>query len=292
VARPSDPPDSLPLFRGSRPLKRWRYVGVFGEQFMICAASVHVGPARQTFWAVFERTGTPTGTPSEAHPKGHTQRAHGKQASGAMTEHTHIIPRRRALDLTPGHLRIRDDAVLLDLALQEDEGIEAKCPNGKAYVWTRKQAGVHARGQLVLGARPPIAIDALAVIDDTAGYHARVTEWWWAAGVGNGPDGTPLAFNLVQGVNDPPAGSERAIWVAGVPHEAPPVHFSADLCSISSDDGSELRFAPEAERSRRDNLLLLRSDYRAPFGTFSGKLPGGIELTHAVGVVEHHRARW
>jgi hypothetical protein len=268
------------MFRGLRPLKRWRYVGVFGEQFMVCAASVHVGPAQQTFWAVFERDSTLTGTPA------------GVQASGAMTERTRMIPRRGALDLTPGRLRIRDDAVLLDLALEEDDGIEAKCANGNSYVWTRKQAGVHARGQLVLGARPPITIDSLAVIDDTAGYHARVTEWWWAAGVGNGPDGAPLAFNLVQGVNDPPAGSERAIWVAGSPHEAPPVRFSADLRSISSEDGSQLRFAPEAERSRRDNLLLLRSDYRAPFGAFSGKLPGGIELVRAVGVVEHHRARW
>ena len=56
----------------------------------------------------------------------------------------------------------RYDAVLLDLALEEDEGIQAKCPNGSAYVWTRKQAGVRAHGQLILGARPPIAIDALA----------------------------------------------------------------------------------------------------------------------------------
>jgi hypothetical protein len=258
----------MSLFHGTRPLKRWRYVGVFGEQFMICAASIHVGPAQQTFWAVFERAG------------------------GAMAERTRMIPRRGALDLAPGRLRIRDDTVLLDLTLEEDDGIEAKCPNGSAYVWTRKQAGVRAHGQLALGARPPIAIDALAVIDDTAGYHARVTEWWWAAGVGSSPDGTPLAFNLVQGVNDPSAGSERAIWVAGVPHEVPPVHFSPDLCSISSEDGSQLSFAPEAERSRRDNLLLVRSDYRAPFGTFSGKLPGDIELVHAVGVVEHHRAHW
>ena len=280
MARPSDRPESLPLFRGTRPLKRWRYVGVFGEQFMICAASVQVGPARQTFWAVFERANTTTDAAS------------GAQASGALTERTRMIPRRGALDLTPGRLRIRDDAVLLDLALEEDDGIEAKCPNGDAYVWTRKQAGVHAHGQLVLGARPPIAIDALAVIDDTAGYHARVTEWWWAAGVGNGADGTPLAFNLVQGVNDPPTGSERAIWVAGVPHEAPPVRFSVDLRSISSDDGSQLRFAAEAERSRRENLLLVRSDYRAPFGTFSGYLPGGIEMSYAVGVIEHHRAHW
>jgi hypothetical protein len=261
----------MPLFRRTRPLKRWRYVGVFGEQFMICAASVQVGPPRQTFWAVVER------------------------ASGLLVERTRLIPRRGALDLTPGRLRIRDDAILLDLALDEGNGIEATCPHGRSYVWTRKQAGVRAHGTLVFNShppRPPISIDAFATIDDTAGYHARVTEWWWAAGVGSAPNGTPLAFNLVQGVNDPPSGSERAVWVAGVPHEAPPVRFAGDLTSIASDDGSELRFAPEAERSRRDNLLLVRSDYRAPFGTFSGTLPGGTPLTHAFGVVEHHRARW
>ncbi|HWX88237.1 MAG TPA: DUF2804 family protein [Solirubrobacteraceae bacterium] len=265
---------AMPLFRRSRPLKRWRYVGVFGEQFMICAASVQVGPAHQTFWAVYERARNLTGI------------------GGAMTERTRMIPRRGALDMTPGGLRIREDAVLLDLTLEEDGGIEATCPSGDAYVWTRKQAGVSAHGTLTLGAHPPVSIEALAVIDDTAGYHERVTEWWWAAGVGSGPDGTPLAFNLVQGVNDPSSGSERAVWVAGVPHEAKPVSFSSDLSKIASDDGSRLRFAPEAERSRRENLLLVSSDYSAPFGTFAGTLPGGIEVAHALGVVEHHRARW
>jgi hypothetical protein len=262
-----------PLFRGTRPLRRWRYVGVFGKQFMICAAAVQVGPARQTFWAVYERAGTLGG-------------------GGTMIQRTHLIPRRGALDLVPGRLGIRDETILLELVLEEDDGIETTCPNGKAHVWTRKQAGVRAHGTLSLGARPPLEIDALAVIDDTAGYHARRTEWWWAAGVGSGPDGTPLAFNLVQGVNDPPHGSERAVWVAGAPHEARPVSFSADLRSIASEDGSLLRFAPEAERSRSDNLWLVRSDYRAPFGRFSGTLPGEIPLAHAVGVVEHHRARW
>ncbi len=259
----------MPLLHRGRPLKRWRYVGVFDEQFMICVASIQVGPARQTFWAVFER------------------------ASGLVVERTRLIPRRGALDLTPGRLRIRDGAVLLDLTLDEDSGIEATCPNGRAYVWTHKQAGVRAHGALTLGARPPMSIEALAVIDDTAGYHARVTEWWWAAGVGSGPDGLSVAFNLVEGVNDPQTGSERAVWIDGIPHEAPPVRFSADLSTIASDDNdSELRFVPEAERSRRDNLLLVRSDYRAPFGSFSGTLPGNIPLDHAVGVVEHHRARW
>jgi hypothetical protein len=130
------------------------------------------------------------------------------------------------------------------------------------------------------------------VIDDAAGYHARHTEWRWSAGVGESPDGVALAWNLVSGVNDPPIGSERAVWVAGEPHEAPPVSFATDLSRIDCDDGSALSFHAEAERSRRENLLIVSSDYRAPFGAFSGTLPGGIELARGRGVVEHHRARW
>ncbi len=161
----------MPLFRGTRPLKRWRYVGVFDERVMICAASIQVGPARQTFWGIYERAGVAPG-------------------GGTTIERTRMIPRRGALDLTPGSLRIRDDEVSLELTLEEDDGIEATCPNGDAYVWTRKQAGKRAHGTLALGARTPVEIDALAVIDDTAGYHARVTEWWWAAGSALGPTGS------------------------------------------------------------------------------------------------------
>jgi hypothetical protein len=249
-------------------LKRWRYVAIFNEQLMACAANIQLGPARQSFWAVLSRR------------------------DGRLRERTRMLLRRGAVELQPGRLRVSDGGVLLDLALEEDVGIEAVCPHGREEVWTRKQAGIPARGTLAIDGGAPREIEALAVLDDTAGYHARVTEWRWAAGIGTGPDGTLLAFNLVEGVNDPPTGSERAVWVAGQAHEAPPVSFATDLSRISCEDGSELRFAPEAERSRHENLLIVRSDYRAPFGTFSGDLPGVIPLAHGLGVVEHHRARW
>jgi hypothetical protein len=187
---------------------------------------------------------------------------------------------------------VHDEGVLLDLRLEEDEGIQALCPHGRREVWTRKQAGVRARGTLALDGDAPREIDALAVIDDTAGYHARMTEWRWSAGVGESPEGVRLAWNLVAGVNDPPSGSERAVWIAGEPREAQPVSFTADLEQVSCVDGSELHFHAEAERSRRENLLIVKSDYRAPFGTFSGTLPGGIALAHGLGVMEHHRALW
>ncbi len=39
-------------------------------------------------------------------------------------------------------------------------------------------------------------------------------------------------------------------------------------------------------------MLLLRSSYRQPFGTFPGTLPGGITLREAYGVMERHEAVW
>jgi hypothetical protein len=263
-----DGPRRTTLFHGTRPLKRWRYVAIFAEDLMACAALVRIGPARQSFWALHLRD------------------------EGVEREHTRLLPRRGELELSPGRLRVRDGGVALDVELEEDAGFQARCPNGRSEVWTRKQAGIPARGTLALDGGPPRAIVARAVIDDTAGYHARETEWWWSAGVGQSADGLDVAWNLVSGVNDPPTGSERAVWVAGRPSEVAPVEFAADLSSISCGDGSLLSFAAETSRSRRDRLLLLSSDYTAPFGTFSGTLPGGVPLAHGLGVVEHHRARW
>jgi hypothetical protein len=258
----------MALFHGTRPLKRWRYVAVFCEELMACAAQVQIGPARQAFWALLPRPG------------------------GALRERTHVLARRGAVELREGALRIDDAGVRLELVLQEEAGVQADCPHGNDRVWTRKQAGLPASGTLSLDDGPARVISARAVIDDTAGYHARHTEWWWTAGVGEDVDGAPLAWNLVSGVNDPPRGSERAVWVAGEPRETPPVAFAADLSRIWSEDGSELLFEAEAERSRRENLLLVKSDYRAPFGRFSGTLPGGLALARGLGVVEHHRALW
>jgi hypothetical protein len=274
IAAPQPPRTQTRLLRGARPRKRWRYVGIFCEELMACAALVQIGPARQSFWALLDRD------------------------AGRMRERTRLLPRRGEVLLAPataggaGRLRIEDRGLVLDLALVEEAGIQALCPQGRFEVWTRKQAGIPAHGTLSVDGGPPREIRARAVVDDTCGHHARVTEWRWSAGVGQGPDGMPLAWNLVSGVNDPRSGSERAVWVAGVPHEAEPVTFAEDLSSIACADGSRLLFEAEAQRSRSDRLLIASSDYRAPFGRFSGTLPGGIALARGLGVMEHHRARW
>jgi hypothetical protein len=256
----------MPLLRGRRPLKRWRYVGVFSEELMLCAGDVHVGPFRQTFWAIWDR------------------------ARGRLHERTRLRGHGH-VELGPGRVRVRDGEVSIELELDEEEGVEVVCPHGRQYVWTRKQGGVTARGQVTLEGRPH-ALEARAVIDDTAGYHARETAWKWSAGVGRTERGAAAAWNLVTGINDQPNGSERTVWVEGTPAEVAPVRFAADLDGIDFADGAHLDFVAETERARRDNLIVLLSDYRQPFGRFSGTLPGGERLESGYGVMEQHRARW
>ncbi len=106
-------------------------------------------------------------------------------------------------------------------------------------------------------------------------------------GVGVAIDGREVAWNLVSGVNDPPAGSERTVWIGGEEFEPPGSQFMPDLAGVD-----ELRFDPEATRERVDNLLLVRSRYRQPFGAFSGQLPGAVTLAHGYGVMEEHHAWW
>jgi hypothetical protein len=250
----------MPSRHRLRPLKTWRYVGLYGPELMLCVAQVRIGPARQAFWAIWDRS------------------------AGRLHERTRLG--RGRVTLGHGRVRIAEPEVQVELTLDERSGVETIARSGAAYAWTRKQGGIDAHATVwVDGIRRSLA--ARAVIDDTAAYYERRTTWRWCAGVGIASDGRALAWNLASGVNDAAVNSERTVWVDGVPHEAPPVEFAPDLSHVGA-----LRFRAEAERRRHDNLLLVRSFYRQPFGTFSGRLPDGTELAEGYGVIEVLDARW
>ena len=252
----------MPSRHGVRALKAWRYVGVYGPELMLCMASVRVGPARQSFWAVWDR------------------------AQRRLHERTVTTGRSGPLWLWTGGASLSHRDLQVELALDEVAGIETVCPAGDAYAWTRKQGGIRAHGRVSIDGRTH-EIDDHAIIDDTAAYYPRHTSWRWSAGVGTAINGRPVAWNLVTGVNDPPHNSERTIWIDGEPTEPPPCTFAADLTSVD-----DLRFHPEAERRHSQNLIVVRSEYRQPFGTFNGTLPDGTALSEAYGVMEQHDAWW
>lgn len=229
--------------------KRWRWVGVFSAELALCVGDARVGPVPRRWWAV----AMPDGTLQEG---------------------------RRGVELAPGRARVRG---VLDLTLDENEGVEvtSTTPRGNS-IWTRKQGGIPARGT-VTGRQ----IDARAIVDDSDGHHDRHTTWRWSAGVGAAEDGSPVAWNLVDGIHDAPGASERRVWRGGEPVEVHPVEFAPDLSRVGG-----LEFRPWAQRCENVNLLVLRSRYRQPFGTFSGELPDGTRLREGYGVMEEHDALW
>jgi hypothetical protein len=255
----------MPRFRRGRPLKRWRYVGAYGDDAMACVCEVRIAGLAQRWWAVAER-----GRPVLART---TMRAGGVALDGSRAS-------------------VAADGVRIELEVEKSGGVETVHPSGRSgYVWTRKQAGVPVRGSIEIDDRR-LEVDALGVVDETAGYHRRSTTWHWCAGAGRLRDGRVVGWNLVTGVNDAPAGSERAIWVDGEPFEPAPVEIARDLSSVRFATGDELRFASWGERAERTNLLVVRSSYRQPFGEFAGTLPGGLELAAGRGVMEWHDVRW
>jgi hypothetical protein len=280
------PPEPMPVRFAGGWRKRWRYVSAFGDELMLCAASVKIGPASQTFWAVLDRES------GELHER---TRMRLPVARGEVwNEDDDGQPLEIGFAERGAVTRIGAGAVTAKIVNRGGEWQEAVCPaeddGTTRYVWTRKRvAPVDVDVRLPGGKR--VKTRMRGVEDESAGYHPRHTEWRWSAGVGTAADGRAVGWNLVAGVNDPAAASERAIWVDGEPIREPgPVEFDG-LEAIRFGDGGTLGFSAEAERSKQENRLLVRYSYRQPFGTFSGML-GDIELASGLGVMEHHDATW
>ena len=233
-------------------------MGLYTGELMACVGDARVGPLPQRWWGV-------------ALP------------DGRLWERTTVG--RGGVRLEGSRVRVETSSVSIDLELEESEGLDVVSPHGESWIWTRKQALVPAGGTIVLEGRR-FEIDDVVFIDDSAGYHAHRTAWRWSAGHGRLEDGRPVGWNLVTGVHDGDP-SERTVWVDGEPHEVESVEFADDLSSVG-----DMKFHAWSERVDRTNLLLFRNDYRQPFGTFSGKLPGGLPLAEGYGVMEEHDVRW
>ena len=147
----------MPLLRDRRPLKRWRYCGVYGEELMLCAASVRIGGIPQAFWAILDRS------------------------TGELHDRTAFTRSLVAVD--DGRLVVHGRGVDIDLALSvAGAPVEVVSRHGASYIWTRKEP-VRARGRVAVSGKT-WEIDAAGLIDATAGYHDRATAWLWSAGVG------------------------------------------------------------------------------------------------------------
>jgi len=166
----------------------------------------------------------------------------------------------------------------------------ASVPGALSLTWSRGRP-IEARSEVAWTRKTPlrvtgtalgIAVDCLGLMDESAGRHARETAWLWSAGAGVTASGAPALWNLCDGLGL----AEQFVWLDGKPHAVAPPRFDG-LAGVG-----DLRFGAEAVRRRRENLLLIASDYEQPFGTFTGSLPVAGALREGFGVMERHEARW
>jgi hypothetical protein len=259
------PPAPMPPRWAGTLLKRWHYVSLWSPDLLLCAAQVHVGLLAQEYWGVWDRR------------------------EKRFWERTNYVTRR--VSLLPMRVTVDERDVAVDLPFAPDHEFEVYRPEGKAYIWSRKQFAVSATAEIRLGART-LRPQGAVFVDVNAGYHPRRTRWRWSAGAGLDQQGRHVAWNAIVGLFDTPQNSERTVWIDGVASEIGPVRFSADLRTVSFSEGGQLAFTQEANIRKRVGLFLIKSKYDHAFGAWQGSLPGGIELREAVGVREHQDALW
>ncbi len=259
------PPHPVPAWSGGRPRHRWRYLGVYAEELMLGVADVAIaGVLRQTFWSMWD---VPT-----------------DRLLGRTSAWRHSVTR------DGSRMLVHDGSVAIDVVVDEAAGVETISRSGTQLAWTRKQAAIPAHVRLTLDGSTR-ELDALACVDDSDGHHARHVAWRWSTGVGRLVGGAVVGWNLVAGIHDDPAASERTVWVDGEPHPVGPAVFADDLTAVTI-DGLVLRAALGPVRVANDNRLLVRSRYRQPYARFSGSLPGAGELAAGWGVMEEHDVHW
>src|SRR5215210_381194 len=133
------PPKGMAPLHAGRPLKRWRYLGVYRPDVMLCVGHARVAAVPQRWWAV----ALPDGT---------------------------LVEGSRGVELSAGRARVRG---VLDLTLDAPPGVEVVSPHGRSYIWTSKHAPVRVRGRVSAGGHTFDLDGDDGFVDESAGYHAR-----------------------------------------------------------------------------------------------------------------------
>ena len=277
--------------------RRWSYTAAGADEVAVGAAIVDLGFASTAFaWCLVDRqllTWDARGLPGvSAHVGTRAATPARFRARGARVE----IGPNGDLDLD---VPVRGGrlAAQVDVTPDEPAVCVTRTPAG-GWNTTQKVAGERARLRL----RAPgtqVAVTGGAWRDWTLGAQDRDTTWRWAAGAGTAEDGRRVGLNVSTGMNGCAAG-EDVVWWDGRPH-----HLTVDELGpvgprLAGDwrlagPGWALDLASAGARAADENLLVVRSRYVQPVGTFTGTLPdqdGQAVRVRLVGVTEDHVARW
>jgi hypothetical protein len=285
--------------------KKWCWIGIASDEVWISLGVVRTGYATSAFAFVFDLASrrmladvTVVGPPRAAkvtddlHAEGVLARFDFGRSSVALER------RERATS----ELRARFVGLSLDVAFEETSAppaISAITQLGPSLASaTEKRVLMQVHGAAVVnGRRIALSNGALGGYDYTQGTMPRHTRWKWAFAMGRAKDGAPVAFNVVQGfVGEAECAAFRASGV----HPLHEPRFEFDLEHPErpwqlAGDGMALAFDVGAIHRQNTNLVLVRSRFLQPVGTFRGTLRvdgRDVEVDGLPGVVEDQDLVW
>ena len=253
------PPQRMPRRQGARPLKRWRYVGVYGPELMLCVGEARIGPVPQRWWAV-------------ALPDG-TLRQQTTIGRGGVELSTGLAVGRRARTCA------------FDLDLEEDEGVETVSPGGEPQLDLDPQAGGLPGARVRRARRPPLR-------DRRRGVRRRERRLPRAPHlvelVGGRTaarrTGERVAWNLVDGVHDAEHDSERTrLGRRRAPRGRRPVRVRRGPVRTVGELRVQRVVGARGPHEPAPVPLATTASRSAPS---AGRLPGGLELAEGYGVME------
>lgn len=120
---------------------------------------------------------------------------------------------------------------------------------------------------------------SFAIMDDHKGYYPYALEYDWVTGVGPVAGRGLTGFNLTDNqVIDKERYNENCVWTGRELHLLPPVTVSRpggimkDWLIRDNYGMVNLVFTPAMDNAIKLNLLLAKTDYHGPFGSFNGFL--------------------
>ncbi len=115
------------------------------------------------------------------------------------------------------------------------------------------------------------------ILDDHKGYYPFEMKYDWVTTAGRDETDRLIGFNLTDNqVLDHETYNENCLWIDNTTHLLPPVKFSRPNGSMGkwqikdSYGQVELEFTPQIEGKVDINAIIIKTKYRAPYGTFAG----------------------
>lgn len=283
--------------------KKWLYVALATDDVWISLAVVRTGYAATAFAFAYDlakKTMLVDRTVLGPAPAGRV--ADGPHDDGAIARFglgkTSFVIARGGSRLD---VRVKTGALEIEAALEEaaaPPSITAIARLGEGlFDATEKRALAKVTGTARIDGRTIDLERGAGGWDYTHGLLPRHTRWNWAFALGKAADGRPIAFNVVHGFVGE---AECAAFLDGDVHpiDEPKFGFDADRPELPwtlRGDGVDLTFETGAVHAQNTKLVVIRSRFVQPVGTFSGmiRIAGKDVLVRGLpGVVEDQDVVW